>query len=102
MRALLSFAFVALAGAAPAPCDLALENPGGSKAGASYSFTVMSATVPVQVVVTAGGAEIFKGSAESAQQTLTVDVPESARGKALEIVAENKDGCVVTWSETVQ
>jgi hypothetical protein len=88
--------------AASPPCDLALENPGGSKAGAPYTFTVMSNTVPVQVMVTAGGSEIWKGTTESLQQAVSVDVPESARGKNLEIVAENKDGCVVTWSETVQ
>lgn len=84
------------------PCDLALENPGGSKGGASYTFTVMSNTVPVKVQVTVGGELLWTGEAKTTQEALTVDVPESARGKSLEILAENPDGCVVAWSETVQ
>jgi hypothetical protein len=98
LRALAVFGLLSLI----PPCDLALDNPGGSKAGGSYTFTVMSSSVPVKVQVTAGGEVIWSGEAKTTQEAITIDVPEAARGKALEILAENPDGCVVAWSETVQ
>ncbi|HYC77579.1 MAG TPA: hypothetical protein VEI02_08130 [Planctomycetota bacterium] len=83
-------------------CDLALENPGGSKAGAPYSFTVTSASLPVKLVVTAGGEEVWNGEVQSSGETVTIQLAEASRGKTLEMAAENRDGCVVTWSETIQ
>ena len=83
-------------------CDVTMENPGGSRAGADYTFTVSSNAVPITVTVSAGGESVWTGKAELQQNTLTVKIPDSARGKTLEIVAENKDGCLVSWTETVQ
>lgn len=88
--------------AAMAPCDIAIESPGGSKAGASFSFTVSSTATPVSVKVTIGGDEIHSVSLAEKQETVTVAIPDTARGKTIEIVAENKDGCLVNWTETVQ
>jgi hypothetical protein len=98
MRALMLVLLVA----ALLPCDLALDNPGGSKAGSEYVFTVMSSTLPVKVAVTVGGETLWTGETNHAEEKVTITLPESARGKTVEIAAENKDGCVVTWSETVQ
>jgi hypothetical protein len=52
--------------------------------------------------VTVGGDPLETTSTTEKQQAITVAVPEGARGKTLEIVAENKDGCLVSWTETVQ
>lgn len=84
------------------PCDLAMEHPGNPKAGNSYSFVVNSSSVPVKVIVTAGGDAVLETTVNDKSSTVKVDLPESHRGKTLEVVAENPDGCVVTWTETVQ
>jgi hypothetical protein len=83
-------------------CDIAIESPGGSKAGASFTFTVSSTATPVSVKVSVGGESLHTASTTEKQEAITVTLPESARGKTLEIVAENKDGCLVSWTETVQ
>jgi hypothetical protein len=83
-------------------CDIAIESPGGSKAGASLTFTVSSTATPVTVKVSVGGESIQTTSTSEKQESITVAVPDNARGKTLEIVAENKDGCLVSWTETVQ
>ena len=84
------------------PCDISIESPGGSKAGGSFSFTVSSTAVPVTVKVSVGGESVETKTTAEKQETGTVTIPETARGKTLEIVAENKDGCLVSWTETVQ
>lgn len=83
-------------------CDLAMEHPGNPKAGNSYSFVVNSSSVPVKVLVTAGGDTVLETTVNDKSSTVKVDLPEALRGKTLEVVAENPDGCVVTWTETVQ
>src|SRR5437773_2579220 len=83
-------------------CDIAIESPGGSKAGASFKFTISATAVPVSVKVSVGGDSIQTTSTVEKQESVTVTIPENARGKTLEIVAENKDGCLVSWTETVQ
>jgi flavin reductase (DIM6/NTAB) family NADH-FMN oxidoreductase RutF len=98
-------AFIALVAsgvAAIAACDITIESPGGSKAGASYKFTVSSTATPVTVKVSIGGDSLQTTTTAEKQESVTVNIPESARGKTLEIVAENKDGCLVSWTETVQ
>lgn len=84
------------------PCDLAMEHPGNPKAGGSYTFVVNSSSVPVKVTVTAGTDSILTTTCNDKSSSVKVDLPESTRGKTLEIVVENPDGCVVTWTETVQ
>jgi hypothetical protein len=83
-------------------CDISIESPGGSKAGASFKFTISSTAVPVTVKVSVGSDPLQTNTTTEKQESITVTIPESARGKTLEIVAENKDGCLVTWTETVQ
>ena len=85
-----------------APCDITIESPGGSKAGASYKFTVSSTATPITVKVSVGGDSLQTTTTAEKQESITVNIPETARGKTLEIVAENKDGCLVSWTETVQ
>ena len=84
------------------PCDISIESPGGSKAGGSFSFTVSSTAIPVTVKVSVGGDSLQTTTTSEKQESVTVTIPETARGKTLEIVAENKDGCLVSWTETVQ
>jgi hypothetical protein len=84
------------------PCDIAIETPGGSKAGGSFAFTVSATAVPVTVKVSVGGDSLQTTTTTERQESVTVSIPETARGKTLEIVAENKDGCLVSWTETVQ
>jgi hypothetical protein len=91
---------VSLAGS-PA-CDIAIESPGGSKAGGTFKFTVSSTAVPVTVKVSVGGDALQTTTTAEKQESISVTIPENARGKTLEIVAENKDGCLVSWTETVQ
>jgi flavin reductase (DIM6/NTAB) family NADH-FMN oxidoreductase RutF len=95
-------ATVLLASLATPPCDLAIENPGGSRASSPYTFSVTSSSTPVKILVSIDGTDLWTGEGTEQIQSFTVDIPESARGKALEIYAENPDGCVVAWSETVQ
>jgi hypothetical protein len=95
-------AVLILASVLVATCDIAIESPGGSKAGASFTFTVSSTATPVTVKVSVGGDPIQTTSTTEKQESVTVAIPETARGKTLEIVAENKDGCLVSWTETVQ
>ena len=83
-------------------CDISIESPGGSKAGSSYSFTVSSSATPVTVTISIGGETFSTQVTTDKQQTLSVTLPDSARGKTIDSVAENKDGCLVSWSETVQ
>ncbi len=83
-------------------CDLAMEHPGNPKAGSSYTFIVNSSSVPVKVTITAGNDPIQTTTCTDKSESVKVDLPESTRGKTLEIVVENPDGCVVTWTETVQ
>jgi hypothetical protein len=87
---------------APVPCDITIESPGGSKAGGSLKFTVSSTATPVTVKVSVGGESLSTTTTAEKQESVTVTIPETARGKTLEIVAENKDGCLVSWTETVQ
>ena len=96
MIALIAASFIA------ATCDIAIESPGGSKAGASLTFTVSSTATPVTVKVSIGGDAVQTTTTTEKQEAITVAIPEGARGKTLEIVAENKDGCLVSWTETVQ
>jgi hypothetical protein len=84
------------------PCDIAIESAGGSKAGGAFTFTVSSTAPPVKVSVTVGGDSIHTASVSEKQESITVTIPEDARGKTLEIVAENKDGCLVSWTESIQ
>src|SRR5438105_1661465 len=85
-----------------ARCDISIESPGGSKAGASFTFTVSSTAVPVSVKVSVASDPVQTTSTTEKQESITVTIPDTARGKTLEIVAENKDGCLVSWTETVQ
>jgi hypothetical protein len=91
-----------LGSAGPVPCDIAIESAGGSTAGSSFTFTVSSTATPVSVTVSVGGASVHTASTGDKQESITVTIPEDGRGKTLEIVAENKDGCLVSWTETVQ
>ncbi len=79
-----------------------MEHAGGSKAGQSYSFAVTSSAVPITITATIGGDALSTITVNDKQQTVKLDIPNDARGKTLEIVAENNDGCLITWSETVQ
>ncbi len=98
---MLLFVTVILVSLAPA-CDISLENPGGSKAGAAYSFTVTSSAVPVTITVNVGPDQLQKITVNEKQQSVSITIPNDARGKTLEIIAENNDGCLVSWSETIQ
>jgi flavin reductase (DIM6/NTAB) family NADH-FMN oxidoreductase RutF len=100
-RLVLIALLLALRFAAP-PCDITIESPGGSKAGADYKFTVSSTATPITVKVSLGGDSLQTTTTAEKQESVTVNIPENARGKTLEIVAENKDGCLVSWTETVQ
>jgi hypothetical protein len=96
---------IALAGAAlwagPA-CDISIESPGGSKAGEAFKFTISSTATPVTVRITISSDPLQTNTTTEKQESISVTIPDTARGKTLEIVAENKDGCLVTWTETVQ
>jgi hypothetical protein len=101
LRPLIMLVFASLA--LPGPrCDIAIECAGGSKAGAALTFTVSSTAVPVSVKVSVGSDAVSTKTTTEKQESITVTIPETARGKTLEIVAENKDGCLVNWTETVQ
>jgi hypothetical protein len=95
-------AFAAATLASGPACDISIESPGGSKAGNSFKFTVSSTAVPVTVKVSVGSDPLQTNTTTEKQESISVTIPDTARGKTLEIVAENKDGCLVTWTETVQ
>jgi hypothetical protein len=84
-------------------CDLAMRTPRQSE-GRQFPIrsSLNSSSVPVKVLVTAGGDTVLETTVNDKPSTVKVDLPEALRGKTLEVVAENPDGCVVAWTETVQ